>query len=125
MKNWQPIFIENSSIPIWLSYVAPIDIGAITLGFIVLSRGELDERLRRHETIHFQQFLETGFVGFLLLYFWDYLRGYAKYKSGSIAYKEIRAEREAYLHDQQEDYLENRIRYKWIRGFADEKKPMT
>ena len=35
MKHWKPLFIENSKIPVWLSYIAPIDIGAITLGPIV------------------------------------------------------------------------------------------
>jgi hypothetical protein len=58
MRNWKPIFVENSKIPIWLSKIAPIEIGAITLGFIVFSRGEISERTKRHETIHFQQFLE-------------------------------------------------------------------
>jgi len=24
MKNWKPLFIENSKIPVWLSKVAPI-----------------------------------------------------------------------------------------------------
>ena len=28
MKNWKPFFIENSKIPVWLSYLAPINIGA-------------------------------------------------------------------------------------------------
>ena len=43
MKLWKPWFIENSKIPVWLSYVAPIDIGAITLGPIVISRHEMSE----------------------------------------------------------------------------------
>ena len=116
MKSWKPIFIENSRIPVWLSYLAPIQIGAITLGFIVLSRGVMNEQTKRHETIHYQQFLETGFIGFLLLYFWDYLLGYAKYKIGSVAYRQIRAEREAYMFDSQEDYLEKRKRWVWIKG---------
>ena len=68
MKNWKPIFIENNRLPIWLSKIAPIEIGAITLGFVVICRGVMDEETRIHETIHFQQFLETLFVGFLLLY---------------------------------------------------------
>lgn len=113
--------IENSRIPVWLSYLAPIEIGAITLGFIVLSRGVMSEKLRRHETIHFQQFLETGFVGFLLFYLWDYIRGYAKYKNGSKAYYAIRAEREAYMFDSQEDYLEKRVRWQWIKGYPEDK----
>lgn len=114
MKKWKPYFIEHSNIPIWLSKFAPIEIGAITLGIIVLSRGEIDEQTKRHETIHFQQYLETGFIGFLCLYLWDYLCSYARHKNGSLAYREIRAEVEAYENDKDEKYLENRVRYKWL-----------
>ena len=86
MKNWKPIFIENSKIPVWLSYLAPINIGAITLFFLVFSRGEISEETKRHETIHFQQMLETFLIGFIILYYWDYLKGYIKYKNGRVAY---------------------------------------
>lgn len=111
--------VENSKIPVWLSYLAPIEIGAITMGFIVFSRGEMSERTKRHETIHYQQFLETGFIGFLLIYLWDYVLGYAKYKNGAVAYRQIRAEREAYKFDHQEDYLEKRVRWKWLKGWEE------
>ena len=57
MRLWKPWFIENSKIPVWLSYIAPIDIGAITLGPIVISRHEMSEATKRHETIHYQQYL--------------------------------------------------------------------
>ena len=46
-----PIFIENSKIPVWLSKFSPININAITLGPIVLSRGVLSERVKRHFTV--------------------------------------------------------------------------
>ncbi len=51
----KPIFIENSKIPVWLSKLAPIEISAITLGPIVLSRGKISEKTKLHETIHFMQ----------------------------------------------------------------------
>ena len=95
MKQWKPLFIENSKIPVWLSYLAPIDIGAITLGPIVISRGEMSEDTRRHETIHFQQFLELAFVGFVILYYgfwlWNLIRG----GDGESAYYNIPFEKEA------------------------------
>jgi hypothetical protein len=118
MKNWKPIFIENSKIPVWLSYLAPINIGAITLFFLVFSRGEMDEEVKRHETIHFQQMLETLVIGFLILYLWDYVWGYIKYRDGAQAYRRIRAEREAYHRDGEEGYLQNRKRYQWIRRYV-------
>ena len=56
-KNWRPLFIENSKIPGWLSKIAPINIGAITLFPFVISRHSLNESTRRHETIHFVMLL--------------------------------------------------------------------
>ena len=100
VRHWKPIMIENSKIPVWLSYLAPINIGAITLGFIVISRDTMSEQTRNHETIHFQQYLDLLFVGFILLYLWDWVVGLFIHKSGNIAYYSIRAEQEAvsYTH---------------------------
>jgi hypothetical protein len=119
MKSLKPIFVENSRIPVWLSKVAPIEIGAITMGFIVFSRDTMDERLRRHETIHFQQFLETLFVGFIILYLWDYFVNWSSGMSGKEAYYNIRAEKEAYSNDQDVEYLLQRKRYRWLFQSTD------
>jgi hypothetical protein len=111
----EPIFIENSSIPAILSKIAPIEIGAITLGFVVLSRGTMSEITKRHETIHYQQFLETFFIGFILVYFYDYFVNRVVHKmDGHVAYFNIRAEKEAYLNDTNETYLQTRTRYRWL-----------
>ena len=114
MKNWKPIFVENSRIPVWLSYISPIDIGAITLGFIVFSRGVIDDRVRRHETIHFQQYLETFFIGFVILYIYDWIANRISTGDGELAYYLIRAELEAYENEHNEDYLLSRKRWKWM-----------
>ena len=110
-----PIFIENSKIPVWLSKIAPINISAITLGPIVLSRGVLSERVKRHETIHFMQYKELFFIGFLLIYLYDYLYAAIIKKKGFSreAYLAIRFEQEAYDNDHKEDYLENRKTFYW------------
>ena len=114
MNRWKPVFIENSRVPVILSYLAPIKIEAITLFFLVFSRGEISERTKRHETIHFQQYLETLVFGFLLIYLWDYIRGIALGRKGEESYLSIRAEVEAYMNDNDEDYLENRKRWSWL-----------
>ena len=110
-----PIFIENSKIPVWLSKIAPININAITLGPIVLSRGTLSERVKRHETIHFMQYKELFFIGFLIVYLYDYLYAAVVKKKGFSreAYLAIRFEQEAYSNDCEEDYLENRKSFYW------------
>jgi len=113
MKHWKPLFIENSKIPVWLSYIAPIDIHAITLGPIVICRGEMDETTKRHETIHFQQFLELAFIGFIFLYFGWWALNLLKGQKGDEAYFNIPFEKEAYQNHDDENYLENRKRYCW------------
>ena len=113
MKNWKPLFIENSKIPVWLSYLAPIDIGAITLGPVVISRGEMSEQTKRHETIHFQQYLELAFVGFLVMYVGFWIWNLMKGNSPRDAYYKIPFELEAYANDANENYLEERKRYAW------------
>lgn len=122
MKSWKPYFIENSKLPVWLSYLAPIDIGAITLGPVVISRGEMSEITKNHETIHYQQYLETLFIGFLLIYLYDYIRGLIVHQDGRAAYYSLRAEKEAYAMHENMDYCEVRTRWKWLKrnAFGDE-----
>ena len=129
-KNWKPIFIENSRVPGWLSKIAPLNIGAITIFFLVFSKGKMNEVTKRHETIHFQQTLEMFVVGLVLLYVWDWLHGLIKYRNnwdeardlkgnrysslGNKAYYKIRAEQEAYACQIFEHCLPKRKRYRWI-----------
>lgn len=112
-----PIFVENSNLVKYLSYLSPINIWAITLGPIVLCRGKISQRVRRHETIHYRQYLETFFIGFILIYLYDFLyqaiinrKGFSK-----DAYKSIRFEQEAYDKDDDFLYLKFRKRYAWLR----------
>lgn len=110
-----PIFIEYSKIPILLSKISPIDIWAITLGPIIICRGVLSEDTKRHETIHYLQYKETLFIGFLLIYLFDFL--WAAIISGKgfsrEAYLAIRFEQEAWDKDSEEDYLEKRKSFSW------------
>jgi hypothetical protein len=109
-----PIFFENSRIPRILSRVSPIDIGAISLGIAVFARATLDEDTRRHETIHYRQWRELGFVLFPLLYGFFYARNRLWGMSGEEAYFEIPFEREAYVHESDEGYLARRPFWAWI-----------
>lgn len=95
-KNWKPIFIENSKVPVWLSKIAPLRIGAISFGLWVWSRREMSDKTKRHETIHFQQQLELLFVFQWILYGVFWLIGLIKYRNswdeenprGAISYPE-------------------------------------
>ena len=57
-----PLMFENSKVPVWLSYIAPINIGALSFFIFVWSRGEMSERTKRHETIHYKQQVELLFI---------------------------------------------------------------
>ena len=117
MRNWQPIFIENSKLLKILNYVTPINTWAMTLGPFVLCRGYMTGVTRQHETIHFQQFLETGFVGFIFIYAYDYVKSYLECKDSKIAYYRIRAEQEAYEGSHIENYLQTRKRWEWLKKY--------
>jgi len=108
-----PVFVENSRIPVWLSYFSPIRIKAISLGLIVFGRGTLDEATRRHETIHFRQWVELGFVFFPVLYLIFWLREKLLGATGAEAYLAIPFEREAYAYEAVKGYLDYRKPYAW------------
>lgn len=129
-KNWRPIYVENSRVPGWLSKIAPLEISAVTLFFIVFSKGKMGEVIKRHETIHFQQTLETFLIFTILIYPYDWIKGRIKYRNnwdepkklrigryssaGNKAYYQIRMEQEAYSCQGLKDYLDNRKRYQWL-----------
>ena len=111
----EPFFFENSKIPVWLSKFAPITISAITLGPFVFSRGVLSEKTKRHETIHYLQYLETFFIGFLIIYVYDFMYAALIRRMGFTrrAYLAIRFEQEAWTNHHNENYLDNRIKFAW------------
>lgn len=117
MRFWKPLFFEHSRVPVWLSKLAPIEINAITLFCFVFSRGEIQERTKRHETIHYQQYLETLVIGFLLIYAFDYLWAAIVKKKGFTrdSYLAIRFEQEAHENDDFINYLDNRKRFAWLK----------
>ena len=108
-----PRFVENSKVPVWLSKIAPINIWAISLGLFVFCREELDEQTKRHELIHFRQWLELGFIGFAILYPLFWLIGKVKFRDGTLSYYQNPFEIEAYENDETPDYLDNRKPYNW------------
>ena len=114
-KSSSPIFIEDSNIPVYLSYIAPFKISAITFFFVVFCRGKISNKTRRHETIHYQLFLETFFIGFLIIYAIDFVIGLIRYKSFYMAYRMISLEQEAYMYDDVKNYLQIRKRYEWLK----------
>ena len=109
-----PLMFENSKVPVWLSYVAPINIGALSFFIFVWSRGEMSERTKRHETIHYKQQVELLFIIQWILYGYFHLKGLIKGLSGTYAYYQNPFELEAYANDEKENYLLERKPYAWV-----------
>tara|TARA_B100000035_G_C20987786_1_gene548667 strand:+ start:499 stop:897 length:399 start_codon:yes stop_codon:yes gene_type:complete len=116
-KMKYPKFYENSKIPVILSKFAPIDIWAITLGPWIFCRGTLEEKTKRHETIHYLQYKELFFIGFLIIYLFDYIWSSIICRKGFSreSYLSIRFEQEAWNCDDLEDYIDNRKPYAWLQ----------
>lgn len=111
-----PLFFEDSKIPVILSKIGPIEIGAISLGIAVFSRGKMSDTTRRHETIHYRQWLELGFIGFLILYPLLWLIDVASGMSGYDAYRLSPFEKEAYNNQDDVTYFEKRKLFAWMRN---------
>ena len=115
MKLWQPWFFENSKLPVWLSKIAPVEVWAFSAAFWVWCRGEMSDKTKRHETVHYQQQLEMLFVAQWVCYGICWLIGFAKYRDGAKAYRQNPFEQEAYEIDDFEDGLETRRLYGWTK----------
>ena len=116
LRTMTPIYVENSRVPQLLQRFSPIDIGAITLFPFVFSKELMGNVIRNHEAIHFQQQLETGIIGFYIIYVLNFLWLRLAGISGPTAYRNLKAEKEAYGNELNIDYLTERKRWEWIRG---------
>tara|TARA_R110000824_G_scaffold269020_2_gene457589 strand:+ start:386 stop:730 length:345 start_codon:yes stop_codon:yes gene_type:complete len=108
----KPIVIKNSIVPRLFSWFFPVS--AITIfPFIFAADEEPEDWLLRHEEIHFKQYLELLIIGFLLVYTWDFLRGYWRHRNFADAYHGIRFEQESYQNESNPNYLKERKKYAW------------
>lgn len=69
----------------------------------------------RHETIHGEQQKEMLIVLFLLWYGLEWLIRLAVYLNMHKAYRMVSFEQEAYLNEQDRNYVDSRKRYAWIK----------
>jgi hypothetical protein len=114
-----PLMFENSKVPVWLFKLAPIEINALSFFIFVFSRGEMDDRVKRHETIHYKQQVEMLFVFQWIMYGYFHLKGLLSGLKGSEAYYLNPFELEAYDNDEKENYLNERKRYAWVKYWRE------
>jgi hypothetical protein len=113
------MIVENNWIPKAASKISKMDIVAVTIFAWVFVRSDSmeDERLINHESIHVEQYKETLFVGFLVIYVLEFLIRFLFCWNWEKAYMNLAFEKEAYNNDMNLEYLANRKRYNWIKFF--------
>ncbi len=103
---------------------------AMVLGKFIFTKdaSKLNERIIRHETIHYYQQAELAYVIFFVMYFLSFItqlircllyKKIGKIESGSNsvwkrAYRTVLFEREAYEHEDDPEYLEKRGPWAWF-----------
>jgi len=107
------IVVRKSFVPKLFSLFMVVN--GVTLFPFIFVRDEGNDRLINHESIHIQQYFELLFIGFFIIYVWDFLIGLIKHRSFFEAYRGIRLEKEAFGNENNEFYIKERERYNWIQ----------
>ncbi|MFD0993233.1 hypothetical protein [Tenacibaculum geojense] len=99
-------------------YIVPKGYEGLTFyPFIFLKRKDLkeDAKLINHEKIHLKQQLELFIVFFYFLYFFEWCFKLIIYKNKDLAYRNLSFEREAYRHENNLNYLQERKKWAFIK----------
>lgn len=95
---------------------------AINLFGVLFVRGtreatqhKINNRLLTHERIHTAQMKELAYIFFYLWYFVEYGIVRLFHRKQGCAYHDVSFEEEAYLHENDFNYLENRKHYSWTK----------
>lgn len=115
--------------PRWLQPFSFAFVSAITIGPVVLLKDRsllTNPSFVNHERIHFRQQLELLFLPFFLWYVLEFLLRLIYCHNLHTAYRHICFEREAYAHQDDPHYLENRKPFSFLSYlFADTGKKTT
>lgn len=88
---------------------------AINLFGVIFSKKKLSDILENHERIHTEQMKELWYIGFYLWYTVEWIVLLFKYKNTQSAYFHIRFEREAYSHQRDLNYINNRRKFNYLQ----------
>ena len=125
LSKFQPIIIHKSKVPHCFSSNNILMYGITLFPFIFIIDFDDDaidqediiyekEEIINHETIHFQQMLETGVIGFYAIFILEFVIKTLIHRNFQKGYVNISFEKEAYKNMKKLDYLEHRKRYNWI-----------
>ena len=91
---------------------------AINLFGVIFARKKykpVDVSTINHESIHTAQMKELLYIGFYIWYGIEWIIRLIIDKDSTIAYYNIKFEKEAYSHESDINYLKNRKHYNWIK----------
>lgn len=106
-------------------YLPPKGFSAINLFGLIIGRKEYGHLSRfelNHEKIHTKQIVEMLWVFFYMAYVAEWLIRLAQYRSLTKAYYNISFEREAYQHDKNLNYLQERRGYAFLNYLYTKKQ---
>ncbi|MDO6596079.1 hypothetical protein Q4512_04075 [Oceanihabitans sp. 2_MG-2023] len=101
-------------------YMVPRGYTGITIfPFVFLKYTSLmkNKVLINHEKIHLRQQLELLIIPFYILYFIEFLIGLVQLRDWHQAYRNISFEREAYINENDLDYLKSRSFWKFLKYY--------
>lgn len=75
---------------------------------LVKERSRVDKEIVNHETIHYAQQKELGFILFFVLYFLEFVVKFLRYRSFNKTYMSLCFEKEAYANAKNHNYLKTR-----------------
>jgi hypothetical protein len=92
-----------------------VDGTAIAIGPLIIVSKDLGPRTMRHELLHARQWLELGGIGFWLAYLYYYVKARLKGFDNDKAHDANPFEDEARAAEKDEDYMETRKPYAWVK----------
>lgn len=86
---------------------------AINLFGILFTKKSLTEYEINHESIHTEQMKELLYIGFYIIYFFEWIYKYlfTKYRFTHNAYRNVSFEKEAYNNEKDLNYIEQRRKH--------------
>jgi hypothetical protein len=85
--------------------------------FIKNKEDNINKTLINHEKIHLKQQLELLIIFFFIVYFLEFIWYYVRFKSFMKAYRSISFEQEAYQNESNQNYLNSRKPYTFLKYY--------
>ena len=99
-------------------YLIPKGFSGLTIFPFIFLKGKKDVSnpvMMQHEKIHIRQQIELFILAFFIWYGTEYFIRILQYKNKHLAYRNISFEREAYANESQNNFLQNRKFWNFLK----------